>query len=910
MNYARGVLLWLGSDALGSTKTVTVGFQPKALKFTGVTPANTFDLNDFVSNIPSSWWSFGFASSPSNRRCVATFDDNGAGSAICSSAFRDDCIAIEISLTTPTTIAGLLDLDAILSDGFRLIVDDAASNGLVIMWEAWGGDDITVAEAISIAEPAATGNQDYTVTGFTSDGVGQAVMFAGVQQTGASPAVGRTDSGRCVGFASGTLAANNAVVMGNSDDGSATMDTDGYCKTGECLGMIALAGGNPSARAQLTQWNANGFRLNWIARATTNRRYIALAIKGGLWQAGAYTIDGSTLNATATVSGLAFQPLGVDLIGRMTVEQAAGTSTVQDRVAVGSASSPSARNTFGILSENGVGNTEIDTIREYDQLLAFPSTTGTIQSLYDLNAINSDGFQTIVDTAGGVASEWHGYLTFGSAAAPFIDLTRDEAIPVESLRSLLLTIGIPLESLRQLLTLTGIPVESLISFLAGTTIPLESLLTHGRIDEIPVESSASVVAISRDDTIPIDSTVSLVRDATIPIDVLGSLLRSETIPIESLRALFSDEQIPVDVQAALLRNGETIPIESLRSLLRDETIPIDVLGVVLRNGEIIPIDVLGALARDEEIPIDVLGSLLRDEEIPVESSQVVMLQRDDTIPIDTLGTLARLASIPVDVLGAVLRDGSTIPVETLAALLQDITIPIDVLRALLRESIIPIDSTGAVVIQRARDEDIPIDVSGSLLRDDEIPIDAQGNLVRDATIPVEAIGTVQARDEEIPIDSVTIIALVRDDAIPVDSIGTQVFALDRDETIPIDASTVPVAPGEFLVFTPGSPWPPSWLVRAPLLNRTQHHAVLYLGGTSWSTFTGSEASSQPSTLVKPVKPKRIKKPRPQPAHPGYVRAAHTSIIWVGGRSTEATRIDPLTVKQQDEDDIMSLLPLL
>ncbi len=190
-----------------------------------------------------------------------------------------------------------------------------------------GGDDITVAEALSIAEPVATGNVDYTVTGFTADGVGQVVMFAGVQQTGASPAVGRQDSGRCVGFASGTAAANNAVAMGNSDDGSATMDTDGYCKTGECLGMIAVAGGNPSARAQLTQWNTNGFRLNWIARVTTNRRYIALAIKGGLWQAGSYTINGNTLNATATVSGLAFQPLGVDLIGRMTVEQAAGVST-------------------------------------------------------------------------------------------------------------------------------------------------------------------------------------------------------------------------------------------------------------------------------------------------------------------------------------------------------------------------------------------------------------------------------------------------------------------------------------------------------------------------------------------------------------------------------------------------------
>ena len=46
-------------------------------------------------------------------------------------------------------------------------------------------------------------------------------------------------------------------------------------------------------------------------------------------------------------------------------------------------------------------------------MLCFPSTAGALQSAYDINAMNADGFQIIVDTAGGVASEWQGYLAFG-----------------------------------------------------------------------------------------------------------------------------------------------------------------------------------------------------------------------------------------------------------------------------------------------------------------------------------------------------------------------------------------------------------------------------------------------------------------------------------------------------------------
>jgi len=628
MKYASGNFDWLAGDTVGTTFTISgLPFQPKAIKvwIIALEEISLLTFNPNATEAVNGLRSMGFATSTTNRRCVAAAEDDGAGTMTCFSGFRDDCVAMTLLNNVSALASGRLDLDAMLSDGFRLIID--ATSGTVnvtVQWEAWGEDGETwVAEAISIAEPAATGNQDYTVTGLTADGVGQAVMFAGVQQTGATPSeTGGFDSGFCLGFAAGVNAADNVVVMGNQDTGSAAADTDGYCKTGECLGMIAVAGGNPSARAQLTQWNTNGFRLNWIARATTNRRYIALAIKGGLWKAGSYTIAGNTLNATATVSGLAFQPIGVSFIGRMTAEQAAGVSTAEDRMSIGQGSSPSSRQALGYLSENGTGTAEVDQLRGTVLILGYPSAAAAILAAYDLDAINADGFRVIVDTAGGVASEWQGFLAFGSEPVPFVDLTRDESVRVSSLASLLLTVGIPLEALRQFLQLSGIPIDTLAASAESEQIPIDVQGTPARDESIPIDVASNVVTVDRDASIPIESQEAIKRDDDIPIESQGTATRDESIPIESQGVVQRDDVIPIEHQGVVSRLDQ-IPIDVILAQLLDESIPIESIGTH---------------RRDESIPIDtvfITTPLTRDESIPVDiNAPPILLERDETVPID------------------------------------------------------------------------------------------------------------------------------------------------------------------------------------------------------------------------------------------------------------------------------------
>jgi len=415
LSYAHGAIRWLAADAVSTTYTVSgLSFQPKALRFTanGLDSAGT----DVVSGAISGCRSIGFAVSPSSRRSVITWNTLGSSSSDCGSVAADDCVIGTIWGTANRV--GEVDLNSITSDGFTLIVDDQGTQDTTIFWEAWGGTDITVAAVGDIAEPAATGNQDYTVTGFVSAATDQVVMFAGVQSVSALNTGEGQDSGLHIGYATSGAAADNITMCGNADDTSATMDTDGYCKTGECLSMIVVGGGTAvDASATLTQFGTNNFRLNWTARALTNRRSIFLAIKGGSWKAGAYTIDGSTTSATATVSGLAFAPVGIDVIGRLSIESTAVTAVAQDRMAWGCGTSTTDRRSMGYLDEHNTANVEMDVSIQYDQVLAFASAAGTLGSIYDIAAMNSDGFQIVVDTAGGVASEWHGYLAFGNAAA-------------------------------------------------------------------------------------------------------------------------------------------------------------------------------------------------------------------------------------------------------------------------------------------------------------------------------------------------------------------------------------------------------------------------------------------------------------------------------------------------------------
>jgi hypothetical protein len=122
------------------------------------------------------------------------------------------------------------------------------------------------------------------------------------------------------------------------------------------------------------------------------------------------------LNSTVTVSGLAFAPIGLSLIGTRNLETTAASTKNNDRLSIGCGTSPTSRRSMGMLDADAVADALIDLTIQYDQVLCFIDATGALSSIYDINAMNSDGFQLICDANGaGSGVDWVGYLTFGSA---------------------------------------------------------------------------------------------------------------------------------------------------------------------------------------------------------------------------------------------------------------------------------------------------------------------------------------------------------------------------------------------------------------------------------------------------------------------------------------------------------------
>jgi hypothetical protein len=401
------------ANTLSTVITISgLSFQPKALRFYWVGLQSSSNASSEAVN---SRRGVGFASSTSSRRAVGSFSQDTAATSNAGTVVRNDAVVVTTDGAGATD--GLLDLNSITSDGFTLIVDDVTPANITIFWEAWGGADISNVTVGDITEPGATGNVTYSATGFVTNGTDQVVMMAGVQSVAAINTAAAEASGMYVGFAANTNTADNIVVGGSADDASSSMDTDGWGRAGDINSMVILAGAaSLTTRANLNAFSTDLFQLNWAEISSTARKSIYMAIKGGKWASGGYTIAGNSANSTATVSALPFTPVGLLLIGRMTTEQASDTTTANDRISFGSGTSTSSRRSMGTLDEDATVSSaaEIDTIIRYDQILVFPNTAGGLQSGYDIDAMNSDGFRIIVDTAGGVASEWQGYLTFGS----------------------------------------------------------------------------------------------------------------------------------------------------------------------------------------------------------------------------------------------------------------------------------------------------------------------------------------------------------------------------------------------------------------------------------------------------------------------------------------------------------------
>lgn len=408
LEVASGVVS-ITTGAVNTTFTVSgLTFQPKAIVFvwSGVASATIAEA-DLSAGI-------GFATSTSARRAYAIQIDTAlAANSNRDSVWRNDCCIT--TLTTAAAVGGHADLDAITSDGFRLIVDDQFPAGFQVGWIAYGGDDITDVAIVDWTERTTNGDTD-VATGFAlNTGVdNKAVIAVGLRSTAAA-GTAASDSTLAVAIAAGNTPVN-AVAAISGDDATDPSLTCQYARTGDFIASV----GNDTvvSRSTVSAWLADGFRVNTAETDGSAYRRSALVLKGGRFEVGDFTTSTGTSN---TAESTTYKPKALFAISGGIAQSASDTTTAAAELSIGVATSASARWAFYVRDADAAGSSDAAHAHTASQFYYNGAATTAVEDgtcdLVSFSADPSNGFTWVMDNAD-TAGAWVGYLIAADAPLP------------------------------------------------------------------------------------------------------------------------------------------------------------------------------------------------------------------------------------------------------------------------------------------------------------------------------------------------------------------------------------------------------------------------------------------------------------------------------------------------------------
>lgn len=338
---------------------------------------------------------FGFFTATNSRRCTTTQSaHNSAAAATDHLWYNDACIA---TLDAAGALDGKADIDALTSDGFRLIIDDTFASDLIVGWIAWGGEDITDVAIVDFNEPLSSGTQDINVGFALNTGIDdKAVIF--LHQEDEASGTPDTASSFCFGVAAGDTPAN-ALLAGNSSDGSDPTDSVSYCRSGECVAHVDFGPTNVYSRGGVSVWLSTGFRINWTEVGGLALGWSALVIKGGRWFVGDSVTSTGTSNQ---VEATPYTPKGLLFGSHGKAASSADTPQDVDERIIGVATGPASRRCAAMLDKDNAATTDVGIAYREDCFYINQSTAGTIavEGLADLVSFDTTpGFTFVMDDA-------------------------------------------------------------------------------------------------------------------------------------------------------------------------------------------------------------------------------------------------------------------------------------------------------------------------------------------------------------------------------------------------------------------------------------------------------------------------------------------------------------------------------
>jgi len=382
-----GTITFASTDTVGTTKTVSgLSFAPTwcYLAWSGRPSAGQGEADSLFGQ--------GIFTSTSNRRAYTTQSDHSPTTTASDAMWRQD--GVVATLSTAGAIVGRADVDAMTSDGFRLIVDDQFPASLIVGYICGDGANVAIND---ITEPGGTGNQDYNVGFALNTGLDDKFLIA---IGGPQAAVNTSDpySSFSFGVAAGDTI-GQATLSGSSQDAAATSITCGYSRAGEFLSLASED--NVFARASVTTWLSTGFRLNWAEVPGGTFRWSVLTVQDSNKR---FTV-GDALTSTGTsnqVENTSYTPVGVLIGSAGRAASSADTTTAQDERIIGAATGASARWTAALLDKDNSGNADIGVAFSTDAMYLNQSTAATIIQEGAMDLVSFDAtpsFTYVMDDA-------------------------------------------------------------------------------------------------------------------------------------------------------------------------------------------------------------------------------------------------------------------------------------------------------------------------------------------------------------------------------------------------------------------------------------------------------------------------------------------------------------------------------
>jgi hypothetical protein len=364
------------NTSTGNQAVTGVGFQPKALKLYAAAIAS----DGTTSNGSGS---FGFGASSSQRACMTWFSLDAGGSSDTAKGLSTTKILRLFSAATPTVDAEA-DLVSLDSDGFTIDWTDAPGSAWIILYEAYGGADITDVKVGSFALTASVATQQVTDPGFQPD----YVEMIGTRQTAAADAA----SAMTIHGAAAASGGITQVVCGGSDqDAQNAMVANAFGKSGSAL-MASFVGTSTSINweASVSSFDATGFNLSYSTQADAACLIPYLAIKGGRWKVGAESQH--TTTGTKSTSGLGIGiPKALSVRSATNVAGFAGIAR-NDHTPMFGAADGTTEGYCVSTSDDANGTSDSNKRLDRTKAIGFVNSAATVLSAADLSSFDSDGF--------------------------------------------------------------------------------------------------------------------------------------------------------------------------------------------------------------------------------------------------------------------------------------------------------------------------------------------------------------------------------------------------------------------------------------------------------------------------------------------------------------------------------------